>query len=50
MEGDLRPKQGKEVSMQEVGVGWGTKTGFWFRVLKSERGKRLFTWGGSPSG
>lgn len=35
-EGDLRPKQDKEASMQEMRVG--IKIGFWFRVLKSERG------------
>lgn len=45
-EGDLKPKQGKEISMQEVGMGWATKAGFWFRVLRSERGKGLSRGGG----
>lgn len=47
-EGDLRSKQDKEASMQEMRVG--IKTGFWFRVLKSERSEETVHMGRQPVG
>lgn len=45
-EGDLRPEQGKEISMPEMALGM--KTGFWFRGLKSKRGEETVQVGRQP--